>query len=453
MRSLLIICICFISISMGATTLQVPVMLQEAPCAGKRVKVVPSEYFETDLYYSLYLPESWEEGGSYPVIVEYTGNKHAATGSTGEAKDASLGYAIAKNTNAIWLVLPYVKSDYTATTSWWGDEQTTIDYAINSIRDVCLNYNGNSGQVFITGFSRGAIAVNYLGLYNNEIADVWRGFFSHDHYDGARAWNTYWAEWNNLDAYRAAAIVRMQRMKGRAALVSNNSATNHNYAISAGLEAYGTMSYLKPDVRTAIEGMDLPHTHTDRWMLSQLIDAQTVFAWFNDAVDNNYGVYSVSGVVSDAFGNPIEGVIVDAGSIHFGITNSIGEYTIEGLIKGSRTIELSEDNLCADLSDPVIIDISDDVDNVDFTISRVSTDNEEVVNSIDASIFPNPVNSNIHITNTKAFNTIEIFDMRGNKLLSTEIKNVIDVSFLHEGIYISHLMGEGNSQKDIWFKK
>ena len=74
----------------------VPVMINQEPKPGLRVKVVPENFKGTDIYYSLYLPENYKQGKKYPVIVEYTGNKWPPTGSTGEVKDANLGYAVAK---------------------------------------------------------------------------------------------------------------------------------------------------------------------------------------------------------------------------------------------------------------------------------------------------------------------------------------------------------------------
>ena len=52
-----------------------PVMTEEAPVAGKRVRQVAPEYDGTGVYHSLYLPVDWKPGGKYPVIVEYPGNK------------------------------------------------------------------------------------------------------------------------------------------------------------------------------------------------------------------------------------------------------------------------------------------------------------------------------------------------------------------------------------------
>ena len=71
-----------------------PVMTSELPAAGKRVKQVSPEFKGTDVYHALYLPVNWKRGNKYPVIVEYTGNKYAACGSSGEVKDANLAYGL-----------------------------------------------------------------------------------------------------------------------------------------------------------------------------------------------------------------------------------------------------------------------------------------------------------------------------------------------------------------------
>lgn len=39
----------------------VPEMVQQSPAAGKRVKIVPGEYVGSDVYYSLYLPETYRK--------------------------------------------------------------------------------------------------------------------------------------------------------------------------------------------------------------------------------------------------------------------------------------------------------------------------------------------------------------------------------------------------------
>ncbi len=186
MKTKLIILLHIVSLSLGyAQNINVPVLTNHKPAAGQRVKVIPETYKGTDIYYSLYLPENYEQGNKYPVIIEYTGNEWKPSGSTGRVEDANLGFAISKKIGAIWVVFPFIK-DNTSITRWWGDEEETIEFALNNIRRICTDFGGNPAEIFICGFSRGAIGVNYLGLYNEQIADVWLGFFSHDHYDGVK---------------------------------------------------------------------------------------------------------------------------------------------------------------------------------------------------------------------------------------------------------------------------
>src|SRR6476620_3556588 len=80
----------------GITTFDLitPVMTDDEPGPGKRVRQTSPEYEGTKVHHAVYLPLDWKPGGRYPVIVEYTGNKHAVSGSTGEVKDANLGYGI-----------------------------------------------------------------------------------------------------------------------------------------------------------------------------------------------------------------------------------------------------------------------------------------------------------------------------------------------------------------------
>ena len=52
-----------------------PVMTEETPDPGKRVRQVAPEYKGTQVYHTLYLPTDWQKGKTYPVLVEYTGNK------------------------------------------------------------------------------------------------------------------------------------------------------------------------------------------------------------------------------------------------------------------------------------------------------------------------------------------------------------------------------------------
>jgi hypothetical protein len=88
-----------------------PIMTKSAPSPGKRVRQVASEYNGTQVYHSLYLPTDWQWGKSFPVLIEYTGNKFVASGATGEVKDANLGYGLSGGKGFIWVTMPYIQKD------------------------------------------------------------------------------------------------------------------------------------------------------------------------------------------------------------------------------------------------------------------------------------------------------------------------------------------------------
>ena len=77
----------------------------------------------------MYLPTDWKPGGKYSVIVEYTGNKYPECGSTGEVKDANLGYGISGGQGFIWVSMPYIEERGKKNAlMWWGDKNATVDY-------------------------------------------------------------------------------------------------------------------------------------------------------------------------------------------------------------------------------------------------------------------------------------------------------------------------------------
>lgn len=354
-----------------AQPIQVPQMLEEEPAPGKRVKVIAPEYKGSDVYHSLYLPENHSKGRLYPVIVEYTGNKWEPTGSTGEARDAILGFVPARELGAIWVVMPYIK-DNQSILNWWGDEHQTIEYALKNIRRICEDYGGNPAEIFICGFSRGAIGVNYLGLHNDEVADAWLGFFSHDHYDGERHWGDYWSP--SLDRYRAAAKVRMGRLNGRAAFISNNSdgkSTVRKYIEGQHLDKFGEVAFNDFLVQSIIEDIPnkyVPHAHTDKWMLWDSHYKNKVISWFREVIKNKPGTYSVSGTVRDVQGKPIEGAVIESGRSHFSTTDKQGRYKLEGLIRGNRHIIINPDMGFTKTNPPRQLDLQSDVSGIDFIV-------------------------------------------------------------------------------------
>ncbi len=235
-----------------------PVMTDDAPGPGKRVRQISPEYKGTEVYHALYLPRDWQPGGLYPVIVEYAGNKHVVSGSTGEVKDANLGYGMSGGQGFIWVCMPYVeKGRLTNALTWWGDRQSTIDYCKVNLPRICAQFGGDPSQVFICGFSRGAIAASYIGLADDEIASLWRGMFTHDHFDGQ------FENWGYPESDRASALKRLARLKGRPVLVCGTGADYLRENLD--LARFTFLDIPVAELFEIPEGKVI-HPHTDLWM-------------------------------------------------------------------------------------------------------------------------------------------------------------------------------------------
>ena len=264
--------------------------------AGRRVRVVPPEHAGSDVHHTLYLPADWSAerrnaGDRWPVIVEYSGNFHPPSGSEGTVEGSVLGYGLTKG-EAIWAVLPFVAADGRGNApTWWGDEAATIAYATTNVPRICREFGGDPERVILCGFSRGAIAVGFIGLADDEIAKLWCGLVTHDHFDGVREWNTPWG--SPLDRYRASARERLARLGPRPLLVCQAGGTGatRRWLDSTGLPL-GGVSFL--DVRIGEIFPALPHeiapglvaksSHTDRWTLVDSPDTETARAWVRRAV-------------------------------------------------------------------------------------------------------------------------------------------------------------------------
>ncbi len=275
--------------------LRLPVLENGVASAGKRVAVVPTEYEGTSVHHILYLPTDWDpewskKGRSWPVIVEYTGNKYPTSGSSGEVEGAALGYGLSGG-KYIWAVFPFVAKDHNHNeVTWWGDEQATVEYAKRNVPRICREFGGDSSRVFLCGFSRGAIAVNYIGLFDDEIARLWCGFITHDHYDGVREWKgTAWG--SPLSDYRARAIQRLNRLNGRPVLICQNGGTRDvedylsdykNLAIFTFLDVPVTKIF--PQIPNAL----VMHSHTDRWMFVDSRERRQAWKWMEKVSGRNF---------------------------------------------------------------------------------------------------------------------------------------------------------------------
>ena len=266
--------------------LQLPKAIAAEPSAGKRVLVTPEEYKETQVHHTLYLPKDWTKDFEktkrrWPVIVEWTGNKYLRAGSSGTVEGAGLGFGISQG-QFIWIVLPYVsRNGKENQLTWWGDEQKTVQYAKRNVPRICQKFGGDLQRILLCGFSRGAIGVNYLGLYDNEIAKLWCGFLTHDHYDGIREWKgTTWG--SPLESYRAGALVRLKRLKGRPVLICQNGGTDD---IQQWLQPHlseAEFTFLPVNTEKILG--EFPnqiaiHPHNDRWLLTSSPERIKVWNW------------------------------------------------------------------------------------------------------------------------------------------------------------------------------
>lgn len=134
----------------------------------------------------LYLPSDWKAGRKYPIIIEYPGNLfyNQFCYSPGLTEYGRLGWGLTKELGDpeiagdgfIWLNLPFISPSDKEQISGWGSPKKTIDYCLSAIDDVVKNYGGDPDAVIFTGFSRGSLAANYIGLRAPEMAGLIRAW-------------------------------------------------------------------------------------------------------------------------------------------------------------------------------------------------------------------------------------------------------------------------------------
>ena len=260
-------------ISTVPTDLVLPKLASGNPAAGKRVKQVHPDWKQTKVYHLLYLPKDWQPGKRYPVIVEYAGNgpykNRFGDISTGLPEGSKMGYGITGGRGFIWVCIPYLNADGNRNaTQWWGDKpkhdpQPTLAYCKKVVPWICRQYGGDPGRVVLCGFSRGAIACNYLGLHDDEIAKLWRAFIPYSHYDGVRRWGYPGSD-------KASAKKRLQRLGMRPQFICHE-----------GTGVSATKQYLK---ETGIAGNFTIHAtgfrnHNDAWLLRPSPVRKTLRSW------------------------------------------------------------------------------------------------------------------------------------------------------------------------------
>ena len=260
--------------------LHIPPLTKGELAAGKRVKQTHPDWKDTEVYHVIYLPKDWRPDKRYPVIVEYAGNgpykNKFGDISAGRPEGSKMGYGISGGEGFIWVCIPYLNNAGNKNvTRWWGDHpiynpKPTLDYCKKVVPWVCENYGGEVKNVVLCGFSRGAIACNYLGLHDEDIAKLWRAFIPYSHYDGVKRWPYPGSD-------KESALTRLKRLKGRPQFICHE-----------GKGVGETQRFLN---NTGIEGQFIFQAtgfrnHNDGWLLRSSSARRLMREWLSKSLKN-----------------------------------------------------------------------------------------------------------------------------------------------------------------------
>ncbi len=262
-------------ISTVAPDLTIPAISEGDPGPGRRVRFRVSPETPPVI---LYLPTDWSAGKKFPVLVELAGNGNYRNAygdvSTGRPEGSKLGYGLSGGSGFLWICLPFLEDDGAdLAITWWGDApdhrpDSTVDFLKRAVPALCARFSGDPDRVILCGFSRGAIAANALGLHDDEIARLWRGFVCYSHYDGVRE------GWPFAESDRDSARERLRRLGDRPQLICHetssgklNLAATRRYLEQAEID--GDFTFLETGFRN----------HNDAWTLRPSPAREQARAW------------------------------------------------------------------------------------------------------------------------------------------------------------------------------
>lgn len=232
----------------------VPLMATSgSPAASSRVKVNIAGW-NANVWHSLYLPSNYSTSRTWPIIIELPGNLYSY--GNGTPDDYYMGHGLSQGKDFIWVVAPFLNTLGTANApTWWGDGTINGDYAKTIeywdaiIADLVANYHGDSTKVVLMGFSRGAIAVNFIGTSSDIQAAKFVGFMPHSHHDGGT--------FTPVDA-----DVRIARMLGKKTCITYGGTTlDGGYANSqTGLGIVQAEGVTEEHYQIADMGHDIEHS-------------------------------------------------------------------------------------------------------------------------------------------------------------------------------------------------
>jgi hypothetical protein len=253
--------------------LTVPPMQDGPPGPGLRVRQTAAGWEGTQVYHALYLPRDWQPGRRYPVIVEYAGNGgfRNAYGDvcTGRVEDCHMGYGLTAGVGFVWVCMPFVDSAAGINALvWWGDVEASVRYCKQVVQEVCARWGGDPSRVILCGFSRGSIACNYIGLHDDDIARLWRGFLCCSHYDGVRTWPYAASD-------PAAALERLRRLGDRPQFICQEGSTAATEAYLKGTGVAGAFTFCTIPFRN----------HSDEWTLRDCSARRAARQWLTAIVN------------------------------------------------------------------------------------------------------------------------------------------------------------------------
>ena len=263
-----------------------PLTSNSPPRAGKRFQEVLPSLQDTEIHHVVYLPMDWTPTGSYPVIVEYVGNgnyrNRLGDVCTGKVADGKLGYGISGGKKFIWVCLPFIDEAQTKNAiTWWGNSpnynpRPTVDYCKQVVPRICQQYGGDPNRILLVGFSRGAIACNFIGLYDDEISKLWSGFVACSHYDGVTNFGLPQGD-------RKSARQRLDRLGHRPQFICAESPagkqsieSTRTYLQSTGVT--GDFTYQSTGFRN----------HNDSWILRPSHSREVLRTWVEQQMQANH---------------------------------------------------------------------------------------------------------------------------------------------------------------------
>ena len=267
-------------ISSVQADLSVPELSDGPPGAGKRVRL---ELFKDTPPVILYLPTDWAPGKKFPVLIELAGNGNYKNSygdtSSGLPEGSKLGYGLSGGEGFVWACVPFLNEAGNKTAiSWWGDApafrpDSTVAIIKRTVPALCERFSGDPEHVILCGFSRGAIATNAIGLHDDEIAALWRGFVCYSHYDGVST------RWPFAGADSASARQRLARLKGRPQLICSESPLGGTRGHLESTGITGDFTFLETGFRN----------HNDAWALRPSAARDTARGWLAEVIKKPAG--------------------------------------------------------------------------------------------------------------------------------------------------------------------